>query len=106
MLVTSHSDCSIENIVHIQELGAKRCLVDKEVTTDYNCRYDLVERPSCYCCGELHSYIELGRLCTKFCKKEDLQRQQPRVGQQSIIELPFSWGERPERVKLEEVGWP
>ena len=75
--------------------------VNQAVTMDYNCRYNKVERPNCYCCGELHTYIELGKLCTKFCKKKDIETQQPRVGQQPIIELPFNWGEGPDRVQLE-----
>eukprot|EP00090_Calanus_glacialis_P011643 TRINITY_DN20008_c0_g1_i2.p1 TRINITY_DN20008_c0_g1~~TRINITY_DN20008_c0_g1_i2.p1 ORF type:complete len:147 (-),score=36.68 TRINITY_DN20008_c0_g1_i2:93-533(-) len=106
MLITTHINCSEENIVYINYLGQKRCLINKEVTTDYTCRYDVVERPSCYCCGEIYSYIELGRICTKFCKKNDIKNQKPVVGQEPIIELPFSWGEGPDRVELEEVKHP
>ena len=70
---------------------------------DYNCRYNLAERTSCYCCGELHTYLELGRLCTKLCHLGDLERQTPRVGQQPIIALPFNWGEGPDKVELEQL---
>ena len=101
MLLTTDSECNSENILFIKELGVKKCLVNQAVTMDYNCRYNKVERPNCYCCGELHTYIELGKLCTKFCKKKNMEAQQPRVGQQPIIELPFNWGEGPDRVELE-----
>ena len=103
MLATSDSNCTDENILYIKEIGQKRCLINQEVFVDYTCRYDVVKQLSCYCCGEIYSYIELGRICTKFCKKIDLEIQQPRVGQQPIIELPFSWGEAPDRIELEEL---
>jgi hypothetical protein len=89
----------VENIVLMPMLGGRRCLVDKVLTMDYNCRYSLAKRPSCYCCGEILSYIELGRLCRKFCKKNGVSRK----GQEAVIVLPFSWGEGEDRVKLEGV---
>ena len=98
---TTHMDCMEENIIYVKELEAKRCLVRKEVKTDYRCRYSVLERLSCYCCGEIFFFIEQGSICTRFCK-EPMESQEPRVGQQPIIQLPFSWGEEPSRVELEE----
>ena len=75
------------------------CLISQELVTDYRCRYDtasrVVEDLKCYCCGKIHTYIELGKICSKFCKKSEMEKQEVIVGQEGVIQLPFNWGEEP-----------
>ena len=55
----------------------------------------------CYCCGQYNHYIELEKICTKFCLNSDTTK--PRYGQDILIILPFNWGwEAPDRITLED----
>ena len=103
ILPPSHATCVHHNIVYMRELGGRRCMVDQVVATDYTCRYSVGRDPACYCCGEIYTFVELGRICTKFCKKDEDELQKPKVGQEPVIILPFGWGEGPDKVELEEV---
>ena len=99
-LSPSNSACKKHNIVFVKEVGGVRCMVDKVLTTDYTCRYSLVEHTTCYCCGQILTFVELGRICTKFYKRSEAEKQ---VGQEPVIILPFSWGEGPDMVELDHL---
>merc|ERR1712126_235283 len=64
---TTHSNCTHENILYVKEFHQNKCLISPEVIKDYRCRYNVGKKFSCYCCGKITTYVELGKICTKFC---------------------------------------
>jgi len=77
----------------------RNCLKSDETFADYACRYDILSKWECYCCGKFFTYIEHGEVCTKFCLKNS--EQNPRYGQDFIIRLPLNYGGYPRAIRLE-----
>ena len=99
LVLPTHVNCTRKNMLYVEDLDEMRCLISQEVITDYRCRYDvaslLVESLNCYCCGKIYTYIELGMICSKLCRKSEVELQEVMVGQEAVIQLPFNWGEEP-----------
>jgi len=76
-----------------------KCLKTSPYHQDYACRYINFIHRTCYCCGKVFHYIEYGKVCTKFCLLESTE--EPRYGQDRLIELPFNWGSYPEKITLD-----
>ena len=106
MVPTSSSDCDPEQKVYVPEMRKEVCIRNQEVLDDYQCRY-AKSTNACYCCGSKNTYIELGTVCTKFCRiKADDKCEELEVGKQEIIELPFNWDSGPDKVEMEEIHCP
>ena len=112
---------------HRLHLQVHQSFVPSDNERDF--RYSQARQETCYCCGEIYSYTELGEVCTKagsvfihmltvccvcgnmksielsfpqYCVRPK-KGEEAELGQDPIIQLPFNWGDGPDSVKLDQL---
>jgi len=75
----------------------RKCMDENDITLDYTCRFSLLSF-DCYCCGAFFHYTEHGKICTRYCLKENSRGFCKPV----LIVLPNNWGDPiPDKVTLD-----
>merc|ERR1712012_892748 len=66
----------------------RKCMDENDITLDYTFRFSLLSF-DCYCCGAFFHYTEHGKICTRYCLKENSRGFCKPV----LIVLPNNWGD-------------